>query len=150
MNSATSKPHKGVRPDMNVTPLVDVVLVLLIIFMLITPQMDKNVPVDLPGIMNPDPEVKSLAPVEITIARDGSLTVEKTAYDREGLAARLRQIHAGEPLRRAVLRGDQALAYKQVRELFSLVKDAGFPGVSLMVADRSTQGDEHGDDSASR
>lgn len=133
--AATSKPRKAVRPDMNVTPLVDVVLVLLIIFMVVTPQMEKSAPVDLPGIFNPDPEVKSLAPVEITIAKDGSLSIEKTVYDQASLTARLKDIHAAEPDRRAVLRGDRSLAYHEVKRVFAKVKEVGFPGVSLLVAD---------------
>lgn len=135
MQNVASKPRRQVRPDMNVTPLVDVVLVLLIIFMVVTPQMEKSAPVDLPGIFYPDPEVKSLAPLEITIAKDGSLSIEKTAYDLDGLTERLKEIHAAEPDRRAVLRGDRSLDYQKVRGVFAKVKDVGFPGVSLLVAE---------------
>ena len=49
-------PDSGVRPTINVTPLVDVVLVLLIIFMVVIPQLDQDVQVDLPSIFNADPE----------------------------------------------------------------------------------------------
>ena len=144
-NSAFSKPRKAVRPDMNVTPLVDVVLVLLIIFMVVTPQMEKSAPVDLPGIFFPDPEVKSLAPVEITIAKDGALSIEKSAYDLEGLTKRLREIHAAEPGRRAVLRGDRSLDYAEVKQVFAKVKEVGFPGVSLLVAELAPKSeDSHG------
>jgi biopolymer transport protein ExbD/biopolymer transport protein TolR len=130
---------------MNVTPLVDVVLVLLIIFMVVTPQMGKSAPADLPGIFFPDPEAKSLSPVEITIAKDGSLSIEKTAFDLAGLSERLKEIHAGEPERRAVLRGDRSLDYHEVKAVFAKVKEVGFPGVSLLVAERAQKGEEsHG------
>ena len=62
-------PADSVRPDINVTPLVDVVLVLLIIFMVVAPRMDQDVPVDLPGIFNPDPEVETaMDPVKLSVA----------------------------------------------------------------------------------
>lgn len=136
--SVSSARRKGVQPDMNVTPLVDVVLVLLIIFMVVTPQMDKNVPVDLPGIFHPDPESKNkMDPIEITIAKDGGFSIEKQTFDKDALVSELRRIHGQSPDRRVVLRGDQALEYLKVREIFALVKEIGFPGASLLVSELS-------------
>jgi biopolymer transport protein ExbD/biopolymer transport protein TolR len=67
-------------PDINVTPLVDVVLVLLIIFMVVAPRMDQDVPVDLPGIFNPDPEVETaMDPVKLSVAKAGRVLHRRAA-----------------------------------------------------------------------
>lgn len=128
---------RGVGPDINVTPLVDVVLVLLIIFMVVAPQMDQAVPVDLPGIFNPDPEVETaMDPVKLSVAKAGEYFIDEQQYDLEGAVAVLSTEHAAEPLRRLVLRADEKLTYGQVREILSRSQQVGFPGMSLMVGER--------------
>ena len=128
---------RGVGPDINVTPLVDVVLVLLIIFMVVAPQMDQAVPVNLPGIFNPDPEVETaMDPVKLSVAKAGEYFIAEQQYDLEGAVAVLSAEHAAEPLRRLVLRADEKLTYGQVREILSRSQQVGFPGMSLMVGER--------------
>ena len=68
---------KGPSPDMNVTPLVDVVLVLLIIFMVVTPQMEAGAMVDLPAVRNPDPQHKSMKPITVSVTAKAELWIEK-------------------------------------------------------------------------
>jgi biopolymer transport protein TolR len=132
---------EGVRPDINVTPLVDVVLVLLIIFMVVAPQMDQDVPVDLPGIYNPDPEIETaMDPVKLSVATAGEYYVNDEKLDLEGAIAVLAAEHAAEPLRRLVLRGDAKLTYGQVREILARSQQVGFPGMSLMVGERHRDG----------
>jgi biopolymer transport protein ExbD/biopolymer transport protein TolR len=127
----------GVRPDINVTPLVDVVLVLLIIFMVVAPRMDQDVPVDLPGIFNPDPEVEAaMDPVKLSVAQAGEYYVDEQKYDLDGAIEALAAEHAAEPLRRLVLRADAKLTYKDVREILARSQQVGFPGMSLMVGER--------------
>ena len=77
---------------MNVTPLVDVVLVLLIIFMVVAPQMDQDVPVELPGIFNPDPEVETASRSAQGLAsrRRASTTSNEQKYDLDGVDRRAR------------------------------------------------------------
>src|SRR6185436_19702398 len=88
----------GVRPDINVTPLVDVVLVLLIIFMVVAPRMDQDVPVDLPGIFNPDPEVETaMDPVKVSVAKVGEYFIDEQQYDLDGAINFLAAAHAAEP-----------------------------------------------------
>src|SRR3954462_8689358 len=85
----------GVRPDINVTPLVDVVLVLLIIFMVVAPRMDQDVPVDLPGVLNPDPEVETAVdPLKVSVAKAGEYYLNEQKYDLEGVIAVLDAEHA--------------------------------------------------------
>jgi biopolymer transport protein TolR len=128
---------KGVTPEMNVTPLVDVVLVLLIIFMVVAPRMDQAVPVDLPGIFNPDPEVETaMDPVKLSVAKVGEYFIDEQQYDLDGAVAVLSAEHAAEPLRRLVLRADAKLTYGQVREILGRSQQVGFPGMSLMVGER--------------
>ena len=126
-----------VQPEMNVTPLVDIVLVLLIIFMVVTPRLEQGVQVDLPGVFNPDPEVKAaMDPLKVTVAKAGEYYIGEQQYDLDGALTYLAEKHAEDPYRRLVLRADAKLVYGNVRELFNRVQEVGFPGVSLMVGER--------------
>ena len=130
-------------PAMNVTPLVDIVLVLLIIFMVVLPNMENDAPVDLPSIVHVDEEPRGrMDPVTVSITADERLFLEQDALPRDEIEARLRAIHENEPTRRVILRGDASLGYEHVRDLFRLCQQIGFPGVSLRVGER-------GDDRAS-
>jgi biopolymer transport protein ExbD/biopolymer transport protein TolR len=127
---------------MNVTPLVDVVLVLLIIFMVVAPRLDQDVPVDLPGIFNPDPEVETSAdPLKVTVAKTGEYYIESQKYDLDGAIDHLSAEHAADPLRRLVLRADAKLTYGHMREIFARAQQVGFPGIALMVGERRRTGD---------
>lgn len=124
-------------PEINVTPLVDVVLVLLIIFMVIAPSLEHGERVELPGIFQPDKAPASkLDPITVTVARSGALYLEKEVVSAEALAIRLATLHGESADRRVVLKGDSAVDYVKVRELFTTVQNAGFTGVSLMVSKR--------------
>src|SRR5712692_12123480 len=122
---------------MNVTPRVDVVLVLLIIFMVVTPRLEQNVQVDLPAIFNPDPDVdSSVDPIKLTVAKAGEYYVNDRQLDLDGAIELLGSEHAAEPLRRLVLRADAKLTYGQVRDVLARAQKVGFPGVALMVGER--------------
>ncbi|MBX3259676.1 MAG: biopolymer transporter ExbD [Labilithrix sp.] len=134
-------------PDINVTPLVDVVLVLLIIFMVIAPALEHGERVELPGVLVPDKTQKSkLDPVTVTVAQSGTIYVEKEPVEASALPARLAAIHDVEPDRRVVLKGDGAVDYQKVRDLFTVVQGAGFSGVSLMVSKKKVAGAEEPDE----
>ena len=141
---ASKKPRKQhSAPEINVTPLVDVVLVLLIIFMVIAPALEHGERVELPGILVPDRIQKGkLDPVTVTVGRSGAVYVEKTPTTLEALPAQLADIHAREPDRRVVLKGDGMLDYQKVRDVFAVVQNAGFGGVSLQVQKRGTGKEE--------
>jgi biopolymer transport protein TolR len=127
----------GAKPDINITPLVDVVLVLLIIFMVVTPQMEAGVTVRLPSISNPDEGNGALQPTTVTLAKDGRLYIEKEAVSREQLVDRLRALRAAKPSTRIVIKADVQLAYGKVRELFQVCQQVGFAGASLQVIDKA-------------
>jgi biopolymer transport protein ExbD len=122
---------------MNVTPLVDVVLVLLIIFMVVAPRLEHDVQVNLPGVFNPDPELETTpAPLKVTVASDGEYYVDEQRYDLDQVIDFLSNAHAEDPLRRLLLRADSNLNYGQVRVLFARAQQVGFPGIALMVGER--------------
>jgi biopolymer transport protein ExbD len=122
---------------MNVTPLVDVVLVLLIIFMVVAPRLDQDVQVELPGIFNPDPEVEvSAEPLKVTVAKSGEYYIDDQKYDLDGAVGFLESEHAADPFRRLLLRADSGLTYGQVRDIFARSQKVGFPGIGLMVGER--------------
>lgn len=124
-------------PAMNVTPLVDIVLVLLIIFMVVLPSMEQNAAVELPNIFHVDEEPEGrMDPATVSITADQRLFLEQDELSRPDLEARLRTLHENEPLRRLILRGDSSLHYEDVRGLFALCQEIGFPGISLRVGQR--------------
>jgi biopolymer transport protein ExbD len=125
------------QPVMNVTPLVDVVLVLLIIFMVVVPMMEKSAHVDLPGVFNVDPEAKGKTdPFTLSVTSDGAMYFEQDRLDEVTFLSRLREANQREPSRRLVLRADRATRYASVRKLFKVCQDIGFPGISLRVNER--------------
>jgi biopolymer transport protein TolR len=142
VNASRERRRGDVRPDMNVTPLVDVVLVLLIIFMVVAPRLDQDVQVNVPGIFNPDPDVDaSVEPLKLSVAKAGEYYIDDRKYDLEGAIETLSTAHAADPLRRLVLRADARLTYGQVREIFNRSQQVGFPGINLMVSERKAPAD---------
>ena len=135
-----AKTRKQIEPEMNVTPLVDVVLVLLIIFMVIAPQMEAGAAVNLPGILHPDPKNEGKTdPLTVSVTKDGAIYWEKERVEKTQLVERLKSAHDANASRRIVLRADRDARYDAVRELFKLAQDTGFSGVSLQVGDRTKQ-----------
>jgi biopolymer transport protein TolR len=133
MRSLSRASHRP-KPVMNVTPLVDVVLVLLIIFMVVIPMMEQSAHVVLPSIFNVDPEPKGKTdPFTLSLTSDGSMYFEKEQLAAERFVATLRAANEREPSRRLVLRADRSAHYGDVRKLFKNCQEIGFPGLSLRV-----------------
>ena len=126
------------KPAMNVTPLVDVVLVLLIIFMIVIPAMEHNAQVELPNIFNADAEPEGgTDPITVSLTLDGRLFLEADELPEPEIIARLTTLHESAPRRRVILRADRTMDYGAVREVFARCRAIGFPGVSLRVGERS-------------
>jgi biopolymer transport protein ExbD len=141
LGERTTRRTARVTPDINITPLVDVVLVLLIIFMVVAPQMEQDIPVTLPGIFNPDPDVEGqAAPQMVTMTKEREFHVDNQKYDLDGAVAELSAIHAADPYKRLALRADAGLKYRDVRDVFNRLQEVGFPGMSLMVSHRYQAG----------
>ena len=141
----------AVQPDMNVTPLVDVVLVLLIIFMVVAPQLQRDVQVNLPGIFNPDPDVEAnVEAIKVTLNAPGQFHVDDDQYDLDGVIQFLSDQHQQDPLRRLVLRADSGLKYSQIREFMARSQQIGFPGLNFMVGEKAKDGAQATADYAGR
>ena len=114
--------------DINVTPLVDVCLVLLIIFMVVTPLMITNVPVNLPVVGAADALARQ--PLQITLQSDGTLFIgdQILRMEQAGSALQRERAAADRPL---VVQADKTLPYGRVVELLDLCRQAGFSNVGL-------------------
>lgn len=129
-------PKKQPEPEMNVTPLVDVVLVLLIIFMVITPALNEGEPIELPALAMPDPKPKDLHPIDVVLAASGRVLLEERPIEAGELEAEVRRLHLAGPDRTLLLKADARLDYGKVRDTFARLQSVGFKGVSLKVTER--------------
>jgi biopolymer transport protein TolR len=129
---AFSTSSRGVKSDINVTPLIDVVLVLLIIFMVVTPLLERGKSVNLPNSQRSD-ENKEQQTVVISMPSDSTLWVEGTVATTETLGSLLAQALADHPGKKVMLKGDEALQVKAVREVMAIAKTAGVNQVLLGV-----------------
>src|SRR5215813_7874518 len=118
--------------DINVTPLVDVMLVLLVVFMVTAPLLTVGVPVDLPQTQAPainEPK----EPTVITVNKDGAIFIQETNIPIDTLVAKLQAITGSNPDAVLYVRGDKDINYGRVLEVMSLVSSAGFRKVSLVA-----------------
>ena len=130
----TGKGKKGVRPNINVTPLVDVVLVLLIIFMVIIPNMQDGKPIELVNVLHADKEDDAKdEPLTITIDRNEVFTIDDQDMAREQAVRHLHEVYARTPKRKLMIRGDAKVKFVKIREFFREVQNIGFGGVALAV-----------------
>src|SRR3984957_11563674 len=126
--------HGRYRPlsEINVTPLVDVMLVLLIIFMVTAPFMTSRVSVDLPKT-NAQPLNSDSEPLTVTIKADGSIFLQDQAIDIGDIVAKLQAIAQNNPDRRIFVRGDKDLAYGRIMEVMGTITQGGFTKVALLA-----------------
>jgi biopolymer transport protein ExbD len=126
---------KGLRNDINVTPLVDVVLVLLIIFMVITPMLQRGKDVTLPKSSAVD-EAKKADPLVVSVTEDRRVWIESEEVQDGELEARAAEIFAKNPGKPVMLKGDERLTVGDVRKVMHHVHMAGARGVALAVQER--------------
>lgn len=134
--SLASGPKKQPEPEMNVTPLVDVVLVLLIIFMVITPALNDGEHVELPSLAMPDPKPKDMHPIDVVLAYNGRVLVDANPVEPSALKAEVKKLHDEDPERNLLLKADARMDYAKVRDTFAKLQDIGFKGVSLKVTEK--------------
>jgi biopolymer transport protein TolR len=110
----------GVKSDINVTPLVDVVLVLLIIFMVVTPMLQKGKDVQLPVTSGPE-EKKTDEENEmlVSVTADGEVWVDTTRYSRSELVQFMSETYQRAPGKIIVIKGDRRLAFGDVKEVMA-------------------------------
>ncbi len=118
--------------EINVTPMVDVMLVLLIIFMVTAPLLTVGIPVNLPQtkaepLSNPD------EPIVVTINDKGAIYLQETTVGDDALVPRLQAITENKPDTKIFVRGDKKIDYGRVMQVMGLIKSAGFTQVALVV-----------------
>ena len=128
------KPRRRHSPmaEINVTPFVDVMLVLLIIFMVSAPLLTVGVPVDLPKA-NAEPLSSDTEPLSVTVRADGQIYLQEVEVSAEDLSAKLQAIVAGDPEKRVIVRGDEQAGYGTVAAVFARLKGAGIGHVLLQT-----------------
>ena len=118
--------------QINVTPLVDVMLVLLIIFMVTAPILQQGVSIDLPKVAA-GPLTGEEEQLVVNVAKGGQVYLNDTAMTPEQLKEKLRAIVAARPDRQLYVRADQAVPYGQVMQVMGAVRDAGLIRVGLVT-----------------
>lgn len=135
----TRRTRRGRTPmaDINVTPLVDVMLVLLVIFIVTAPLLTHKIKLDLPKAQATATKIQK--PHVISLTQDGTLHLDDSAIVETELAARL-QVMAGEsPQPTIELRADGGIAYRHVAKLMALVQRSGITKVAFTTDPRATQ-----------
>ncbi len=117
--------------DINVTPFIDVMLVLLIIFMVAAPLATVDVAVELPS-STAQPQQRPNKPVYLTLKADGSLAIGDDAIARDALPGALAAATAGDREERIFLRGDRAVPYGAVMQLLNDLRGAGYLKIALV------------------
>lgn len=118
--------------EINVTPFVDVMLVLLIVFMVTAPLLTAGVPVDLPNSEAKSIQDEDNKPIEITVTKDGKIFIGETDVKRSRLIPLLSAMTEGQSDRRIYIRGDQALEYGKIIDIIGAINGAGFTKVALI------------------
>jgi biopolymer transport protein ExbD len=124
--------------EINVTPMVDVMLVLLVIFMVTAPLLMVGVPLDLPRTRAP-PIAAPKQPIVVSLDRSGEIFIGDDKAAPGELETRLAALAAEDPGRIVFIRGDRSVTYAQLMDLLSEVNHAGFLKVSLVAEASGTR-----------
>ncbi|MCC6889290.1 MAG: biopolymer transporter ExbD [Hyphomicrobiales bacterium] len=131
-NSHDTSDDYVARAEINVTPLVDVMLVLLVVFMITVPLLATGIPVKLPktGAVTPD---SPRAPIVVTISRDGIAFLGAEQIAPRDLALRIRDQQSEQPERTVYVRGDREAPYGRMVEVMAQLNAAGVTRISLVA-----------------
>jgi biopolymer transport protein TolR len=133
MAMSVGGPKRGVKAEINITPLVDVCLVLLIIFMVITPMLQRGKDVHLPEVMRTDPDKKEGDPLILSLTQQKGIYVESDQVSETELSTRLQAELQAMPGRKILLKGDDRLTYGDVRKVMEVARQAGARSINLGV-----------------
>ena len=138
-NSGSRRRGRGrranLRPmsEINVTPFVDVILCLLIIFMVAAPLMTVGVPIDLPDTAAEALPSEEEEPLTVTLTPDGQVMIQTTPVPMEDLITRLRAVATERASTRIFLRADGAIAYEEVMRIMGALNAGGFREIGLVT-----------------
>jgi biopolymer transport protein TolR len=131
-NRGRNRRNRGLMAEINVTPMIDVMLVLLVIFMVTAPLMTVSVPVDLPKT-KAAASTQAEEPLVVSLNAKGKLFLQESELDQAALIGRLRAITKEKPDTRIFVRGDRTIAYGKIMEVLGVLQQAGFTKVALLA-----------------
>ena len=141
-SSLTKLSHAALNSDINVTPLVDVCLVLLIIFMVVTPMLQKGVPVNLPVTEDPEKTPDTDKQLQISVKSDGSVYLGPNVVRKDQVEGQLKEIFERTPDREIAVKGDRLVKYGDVLDVLKACREVGFNDVGLISQPKKTPGGE--------
>ena len=130
----------GLTSDINVTPLVDVCLVLLIIFMVVTPMLQKGVPVNLPVTEDPEKTPDTDKQLQISVKANGAVYLGSNVVRKEQVQSELEAIHQRTPDREIAVKGDKQVKYGDVLDVLRACREVGFNDVGLIAQPKKAPG----------
>ena len=140
-SSLTKLSHAALNSDINVTPLVDVCLVLLIIFMVVTPMLQKGVPVNLPVTDGPEKTPDTEKQLQISVKADGSVYLGPNVIRKDQVESQLKEIFERTPDREIAVKGDRLVKYGDVLDVLKACREVGFNDVGLISQPKKTAGE---------
>jgi biopolymer transport protein ExbD len=128
--------RQDIKSDINVTPLVDVCLVLLIIFMVITPMLQKGKPVMLPQTDNPGKKPESDKELLISVQADKTIFIDTKWFPDKDFAIKMKELGERAANKDVLIKADSRLNYGDVKNVMKMIKDGGFEHVALITEKR--------------
>ncbi|MBU2872190.1 biopolymer transporter ExbD [Colwellia sp. E2M01] len=119
--------------DINVTPFIDVMLVLLIIFMVVAPLATITVPIELPTSNKEASELPPPNPVVVTITKEGSYVMAENTISLENLASEIKQAVAQQDEELVYIQADKSINYEQLMTLMNLIRSQGIANIGLVA-----------------
>ena len=125
--------RQSMKSDINVTPLVDVCLVLLIIFMVVTPMLQKGKPVMLPQTDRPDKKPESDKELIISVISDKTIFIDTKWFPPKDFEAKMKEIGERAANKDILIKADRTLNFGDVKNVMRMIKDGGFERVGLIT-----------------
>ncbi len=122
----------ALNAEINVTPLVDVCLVLLIVFMVVTPMLQKGVPINLPVTDQPERTPDTEKQLQISVKADGSVYLGSTVVRKDQVESELQEIYKRTPDREIAVKGDRVVKYGAVLDVLKACRNVGFNNLGLI------------------